>query len=420
MSKLRGKMIRYVFLSVVLVFFAMLAVLYFAMKVYYNYQADSIIGLIKSNNGNIPDFQEYSENTSLNNFQMELYFDEESEFRTRYFIVTLDSNGQAENTDIAHIAAVSEADAFTLAKEAVESGNTKGYIDNYRYVIFSENTDTVVFLDCSEYISLRKVVLTIVLLISGIFTVLVTLLFAFFSKRIVAPFEENSRRQKQFITDASHELKTPLAIISANAEVLQYKTGSNDWTENIIVQTGRMSGLINDLLTLSKMDELSGDFIIEPVCFDKIICETIKPFEEVLEQKNVTLKTEISENTSLNGNPEQLKQLVSILTENASKYVTDGGTIKISLASTFRQAVFSIYNTANLDNDIDYKHLFERFYRPDSSRSSKTGGHGIGLSIAQKIVIQHGGTISAKKIDNGICFTAVISRNVKAKTGRKK
>lgn len=423
MKKLRKKMILVVFLSVVSVFALTLIIVCVSLISYNTNQADGMTQIISIYNGVVPKMQEYEERLPLNdrNNQIIFNFNEESAFRTRYFIVYLNDDMQAEKVDIEHIASVDEESAYAMAESVITKNKTVGHIDEYRFRITqsSDEKNLIIFLDCSESLTLQSVTFMVLAAISVIFTLLITFIFVIFSKRVLKPFEENSQKQKQFITDASHELKTPLAIISANAEVLEYKTGSNEWLSNITGQVGHMSDLINELLTLSKMEEFDEDLCIESVNLSNVVNETINSLNEVFKQKNVDLQMNIGSDIVLNGDAKQLNMLISILAENASKYVVDSGIIKVSLTSSGKYTIFKIFNTAELDSNTNLKHLFDRFYRPDSSRTSSTGGHGIGLSIAKKITALHNGSISAKQIDNGVCFTAEISNNIKLKTVNK-
>lgn len=420
MKKLRKKMVFVVFLSAVSVFALTFIIVCLLLIIYNTYQADGMTQIISTNNGVVPKMQEYKKNT-LDKIQNQIEFNEESAFRTRYFVVYFNDDMQSEKADLAHVASIDEVTAYEMAELALSKNKTVGYIDEYRFRL-SENSDgknIVIFLDCSENFASQRVADIILAAISILFTLLITFIFAIFSKRVLKPFEENSRKQKQFITDASHELKTPLAIISANAEVLEYKSGSNEWLCNITEQVSHMSGLINDLLTLSKMEEFDAGLEVENVNFSDVMNEIIISFSEVFKQKNVNLQTNIDSAIRLNGNKKQLTMLISILVENASKYVTDSGIIKISLTSSNRYTTFEIFNTAELDGGINLDSLFDRFYRPDGSRTSTTGGHGIGLSIAKKITSLHNGSISVRQVDNGICFTAEISNNIKVKESKK-
>lgn len=251
-------------------------------------------------------------------------------------------------------------------------------------------------------------------LISFGFVLMITIVFSFLSKLIVRPFEENSRMQKQFITDASHELKTPLAIISANAEVLAYKNGENEWIKNITSQVTRISELVGELLTLNRLEEVDEITDITQVDLSGILNKYAGDFEEVLKGKNITLSKDIQPDVIINGNPSQLERLVSVLIENASKYASENGEVRIILSKNAKFVRLSVFNTCEIDPETDFRHLFDRFYRPDSSRTSKTGGHGIGLSIAKRIVTLHNGSIEAAPSENGIVFNAKISSKIKS------
>lgn len=408
-KKVQRRLILLVFLSVTGVLLILIAVIYGSLGIYSRYQADGMTELIRHNNGDMPHFQQYKDTDIGREFPFRIIFNEESEYRTRYFIVYFDETLSPTDVDINHIAAVTRLTALAMAAEAFDSGHTTGYIDTYRFRISkSETANMLIFLDCSESFTLTGVVLKIVCFTAVLIVILVTSVYAIFSKHVVRPFEENMLRQKQFITDASHELKTPLSIICANAEVLQYKEGESEWTKNIVTQTARLNGLIGSLLKLAKMDEMDENIALESFNFSTLAEETILTFQEIAKQKHVSVQSDIHPDIMLIGCPEQLKLLVSSLTENAVKYVNSSGTIEISLKTSGKNAVFKIFNTTEQKENIDLNRLFDRFYRPDHSRSSATGGYGIGLSIAKKTAVVHGGSLNVSQSKSGICFTAVI------------
>lgn len=263
-------------------------------------------------------------------------------------------------------------------------------------------------MDCTEEFDDARSVLITISVIALLFVAMITVVFKLISKRVMRPFEENSRLQKRFITDASHELKTPLAIISANAEVLAYKDGENEWIKNILSQVERSTVLINELLTLNRLEEIETNTVTMPVDLSGLIKETTDEFSEVFKGKNVSVGLDIKENVTVYGVREQLKRLVSVLVDNAAKYVTEGGRFKVTLKSGARNAVIEMFNTCELDSSVDYSHLFERFYRPDSSRTSGAGGHGVGLSIAKRVVELQKGSIEAKPVSEGLMFRVTL------------
>ena len=407
MKKLRLKMIGIVFASVVATFMVMTIILVMCFGAYRNRQADQITAMISENNGTVPQLKDYKQQQK-NSQAFERYFNnynEDSSYRTRFFRIFLDEDKKVTNVNMDHIAAVDEKKAVRMTKIAMLRRGKVGLVGSYRYR--KEYKDgqvrSIIFLDCKENQSFYHLAVTITITVSTLLTCLITVIFAIASKRAVRPFEINSNRQKQFITDASHELKTPLAIISANAEVLQYKGDGNEWTQNIIDQTKHMGKLINQLLVLAKLDEVQEKSEKQEADLKLLLEETIEPFEEVATQKKVTLKLHLEEGVTIRVNREQIAQLVSILTENAAKYVNDGGKIVWRLTKTQHGAVLVVKNTTEKELP-DTKRMFDRFYRSDSSRSSKTGGQGIGLSIAKKIVDSHKGSITAKAGDGMVTF----------------
>lgn len=407
MKKLRLKMIGIVFASVVAAFMVMTISLVMCFGAYRNRQADQITAMISENNGTVPQLKDYKQQQK-NSQAFERYFNnynEDSSYRTRFFRIFLDEDKKVTNVNMDHIAAVDVKKAVRMTKMAMLRRGKVGLVGSYRYR--KEYKDgqvrSIIFLDCKENQSFYHLAVTITITVSTLLTCLITVIFAIASKRAVRPFEINSNRQKQFITDASHELKTPLAIISANAEVLQYKGDGNEWTQNIIDQTKHMGKLINQLLVLAKLDEVQEKSEKQEADLKLLLEETIEPFEEVATQKKVTLKLHLEEGVTIRVNREQIAQLVSILTENAAKYVNDGGKIVWRLTKTQHGAVLVVKNTTEKELP-DTKRMFDRFYRSDSSRSSKTGGQGIGLSIAKKIVDSHKGSITAKAGDGMVTF----------------
>lgn len=411
MNSLRAKMIKIAFLAVAIVFILMSLIINFTISIHNTIQADNITQLIAENGGRMPNYKlsDDSDNKEEDDNSYPWGFNQESPFKTRYFLVLLNDEKKPDSCDISHVASISSDTAMSMTETALNEGSETGYVEMFRYRFAeSESGDYYIFLDCWENFHNRQVVLLIMLMIFLGFTALITLIFAICAKYVLKPFEENSKRQKQFVTDASHELKTPLAIISANAEVLEYKNGENKWTQTITREVQRMSSLINQLLTLAKLQET--DFTVVKEMFDltATATETVEKFTEVAAAKKAVITSDIQQGVTFNGSKEQIEQLISILTENASKYVTEEGEITIKLSTKGRKVFLNIFNTAELDPDADYERLFDRFYRTDSSRSSKTGGQGIGLSIAKQITQIYNGSIKAIPVNNGLMFSCVL------------
>ena len=226
------------------------------------------------------------------------------------------------------------------------------------------------------------------------------------SGTIVKPFAETYQKQKQFITDAGHELKTPLTIIDADAQVLEMDWGENEWLDDIQAQTKRLAQLTNSMLLLARMEEQPQAEKIQFPLSD-VVQETAETFEALAKTRSKTLSLEIEPMLSMYGEEASIRQLLSILLDNAIKYSDDNGTIAVSLKKQKNHMQLCVYNTVQSIDRESLPHLFDRFYRADPSRNSRIGGYGLGLSIAFSIVSAHKGKIWAQTADEkSLCITA--------------
>ena len=408
MKKLRRKIIIGVFLSATVVFALTIIIITISLNHQITRRADAMTDLIIKDHGRVPMKDEIEHMDGINLYN----YNEESPYRLRYFTVIYDDENHAVS-NVDHIAAIDNGTAVVMADIVRMSGRETGSYNDYRYRI-SKDDDMVVFVDyTAEYEAIDWLTVFLGMIAIG-FILMITIVFYFLSKRIVKPFEENARMQKQFITDASHELKTPIAIISANAEVLAYKNGESEWLDNITTQVTRISELVGELLTLNRLEEVDEISDIEPVNVSELTRSVCTDFEEVFRSRNVEINYDIQPDVTVNGNADQLKRLVSVLVENASKYASDNGEVRVALKKETRYTTLRVFNTCEIDQDVDYQHLFDRFYRPDSSRTSSSGGHGIGLSIAKRIAILHGGSIEAIPSDDGLTFHVKLSNKLKS------
>ena len=226
----------------------------------------------------------------------------------------------------------------------------------------------------------------------------VFLLLLFVSGKIVKPFAETYQKQKQFITDAGHELKTPLTIIDADAQVLEMDLGENEWLSDIQAQTKRLAQLTNSMLQLARMEEQPQ---VKKIAFplSDVVQETVETFGALAKTREKTLSIDIEPMLSLTGDEKAIRQLLSILLDNAVKYSDENGKISVSLKKYKNHIQISVYNTAQAIDRESLPHLFDRFYRTDASRNSRTGGYGLGLSIASSIVAAHKGKIWVETAD---------------------
>lgn len=319
-------------------------------------------------------------------------------------------DGTVFSVDTGRIAAVSSEEAAEYAAQLYAQGKTGGFFENYKYQAHACNEGIMyIFLDCNEELETFYSFLFVSILASLIGILLVFALVLFFSKLAVRPVAESYEKQKQFITDASHEIKTPLTVIDANTEVLEMESGENEWTKSIKNQVKRLASLTEKLVFLSRMEEENAALQMADFSLSEAILQTAQPYEAIAEVQGKTLSLEIERNVSYYGNEASLRQLISLLLDNAMKYSNPGGSIAVQFRTAGKNKVLSVKNTVSHIQKGKLDMLFERFYRLDSSRSSQTGGYGIGLSVARAIVTAHKGKISAQSDDGrSILFTIVL------------
>lgn len=341
---------------------------------------------------------------------------EEHEKQLRYFTVLLDAQDEIKKTDTSMINEADKIQPKKMVLEVLEHGKTSGYYQNYKYSVTRyEDGKRIIFLYCQSELAMVKEMFLISIGVSALMLLLMFLLVVGLSKKAITPLLESSEKQKRFITDAGHEIKTPLGIISANADVLELMHGKNEWTNSIHNQVERLDVLVKNLLLLSKTQEMEHRDFFEEFNLSQVIEDGAKSFCPVAKAKEILYELDIESNLMFYADKAQIEQLLSILVDNAMKYVTDGGEIKVILHKNKhkKQVYLEVYNTTQRIETKELNHLFERFYRSDLSRSRQSGGYGIGLSIAKSIVELHKGTIIAKSKDQtsiSFCATFPITR----------
>ena len=321
---------------------------------------------------------------------------------SRFFTVLMDTNGQIININTSRIAAVDDEQAEEFASEVVSKGTEHGFIGEFRYSVCDVNGLTgITFLDCGRVLDSFRDFLKASILMSVIGLLIVFAVISYFAGRIVKPVAESYEKQRRFITDAGHEIKTPLAIIKANLDVIKIDPGSTEESlEEIGNQVDRLSGLTNDLVYLSRMEEADSTVVTSELPLSDVVSETADSFEALAKESGKRIEKEIEPMLSVNGNVKDMEKLMSILLENAVKYSADDEPIKVSLRREGKNALLEVSNkTSEAVSKESMDHVFERFYRMDESRSSASGGYGIGLSMANAIVNSCGGKIAAETND---------------------
>ena len=308
-----------------------------------------------------------------------------------FYSVAISNNGSVLALDNGNKELYNNDKLTQIAKSILDEKKLSGRTSNLSYVVKDKNGYTLVaFMDNTVSEAGLRTMLRYVLIVGFTSIIGMFLLSLPLSKRIIKPLEENDRKQKQFISDASHELKTPVAIIATNAELLSREIGSNEWLENIKYENERMGILIKQLLDLSHAEDVIVS--MENINFSRIILGEILAFESFAFEKEKEFIIDIDKDVYLIGNQIQLKQLVSIILDNAIRH-SSGKNININLKSKNNTIELNFINDSYEIPQEKLNHIFDRFYRVDEVRNSEDLHYGIGLSIAKAIVEKHGGNI---------------------------
>ncbi len=355
--------------------------------------SDETLEIIAENKGRIPDGKDKGDKKSKPEKKEDI--SPETPYETRYFSVIYNKDGKTVHYNTEHIAAVDGDAAKKYADDVLRQGEIKGSYGVYRYLVTESDKGTAVtFLDCEKALDSVRTFFVISILISLAGLLAVFVLIYFLSKRIIRPFIEGQEKQKRFIADAGHEIKTPVTIIDADAEVLRLEMGDNEWIDDIKRQTKRMGSLTDDLIFLSRIDDNPTLTLCE-VDLSRTVKETIEDFGTIAKIKNIDLNFEAQENVVIRADERAVQRLMSALVDNAVKYSPENDTVTATLKTQPKTAVITIENTApNLERS-DVARIFDRFYRADKSRNNEVSGYGLGLSMAKAIVESHKGKISA-------------------------
>lgn len=415
-KKLRRKFILVTMLSV----FCVLAIIMTAINVI-NYTkissyADNVLNVLYENDGqfSLPDntVQPHNEQSqppdASQQFKPPHGMSEETPYETRYFTVRYEDS--EIKTDVNNIAAISSEEAISLSEEAIAKNRNRGYIGIYRFLV-ADNGSFILFVDCARQMETADSFLQASLLISGAGLVAVFVLVFFLSKYAVKPIAESYEKQKRFITDASHELKTPLTIISANNELIELTTGETQATQAISKQVVRMTAMIKNLTALASLDEMNKLAQRANFSLTDILTDISALFRPTIEDAGRIFNEKIDKDLMINGDETQIRQAVSIILENSSKYAKTFVTLNASI--TGKQIILELSNDADNVPQGNLDRCFERFYRTDEARASTVSGNGIGLSIAKSIVELHGGTINAFGSEDNIFKIKIVLQAVK-------
>ncbi|MCD7724025.1 MAG: HAMP domain-containing histidine kinase [Clostridiales bacterium] len=357
--------------------------------------ADEVLSLLSQNKGAFPDFEDNPRERLPRDMSPEIPYE------SRFFSVLLNEDGSVVQLETSRIAAIDAEMAIEYGQSVLASGAQHGFLEDFRYVVsYEEENVRITFLDCGRKLNSfwRFLLISVGMALTG-FVVVFFVIF-FFAGRIIRPIAESYEKQKRFITDAGHEIKTPLTIINANVDVLEMDLGENECLADIQQQTKRLTKLTNELVMLARMEE-AGDTMPKidfPV--SEVVADAALPFRTLAMQQDKEFTCNIQPMLSMNGNGKAVEQLVTLLMDNALKYSPAGGKVALDFVKQSKSLHLTVFNTTATEVSCEnLNHVFERFYRTDLSRNSQTGGHGIGLSVAKAIVTAHGGKIQATTKD---------------------
>ena len=408
-NKLRKRVILYTVASVVLVLALLMGIINAVNYMDKDRNADEILYYLAENGGDFPRHMDHGHKGD-DQFRPPRDMTEETPFETRFFSLTLKEDGTVKEINTGKIAAVSSSEAAEMANRAAASGKTTGYDGNYKYLIYDNDGETMyIFLDCTRDLSSVKSFLKISILVSLLGALAISLLVVILSPRMIKPVAESYAKQKEFITNAGHELKTPMTVIGSCTEVIEMQQGESKWTAGIKEQVKKLTDLTNHLVALAKMDEGGMDIPMEEVDLSGLVNEALEGFCLKAEHQGRTFEKSIEEGITVKGNPTMLTELVSILADNALKYGSADKPVRFDLSKKGKKAILTEENHAEGLTEGNLDRFFDRFYRGDTSHNSDTPGSGIGLSMARSIAEAHGGTISAESPDGErIVITAVL------------
>ncbi len=308
----------------------------------------------------------------------------------------------------------SETELSELVSRILSGKKERGWLQYYKFCVQTTrlpdgSLQTVIgLINASSHLYSVFTMLLISAVIGVVSFLLVLLIVILASRRAVNPIAESYARQRQFVTDAGHELKTPLTVISANNELLRMLYGESEWFDSIDKQVAKLNGLVQNLITLARMDEEQKP-VFDTFNLSDAVYDTAKSFENLIHSRGRLITFDIEENVLYLGDESKIRQLVSILMDNAAKYCDEGGKIAVHLKAD-KQIRLQIINDYSDAGDCDLERVFERFYRADKARTSD-GSYGLGLAIAKSIAQLHGGEIRAKALENDrVMFETILER----------
>ena len=408
--KLKIRFILLASAAIVCILLTMIAVLNSVRFLQTNGEIQAVLNILSANNGDFPSVEETAE--SLQNDRITI----DTIYQYRYFSVVYKEDKTLYSTNLDHLSNLSKEQALSYANKVIKNSRSSGVFkvgsQFYSYQITQDSKTKrylLVVLDSTNYLESRNDFFWLSLQLCFYSFIFFVLVVSGFSNFAIRPYIKNYENQKRFITNAGHELKTPLAIISANTELQELMTGENEWTESTKDQVKRLSNLINQMVVLARLEE-QPDVTLVDVNFSEVVKKVAGNFKSVIEKAGKKYEIKLQEDIHVKATEDELYELVSILIDNACKYCDEDGQIFVTLTKAKRgkRARLTVANSYADGKNVDYSRFFDRFYREDESHNQKQPGYGIGLSMAESLVRIFKGRIWVSYKKGLIGFTVLL------------
>ena len=408
--KLKIRFILLASAAIVCILLTMIAVLNSVRFLQTNGEIQAVLNILSANNGDFPSVEETAE--SLQNDRITI----DTIYQYRYFSVVYKEDKTLYSSNLDHLSNLSKEQALSYANKVIKNSRSSGVFkvgsQFYSYQITQDSKSKrylLVVLDSTNYLESRNDFFWLSIQLCFYSFIFFVLVVSGFSNFAIRPYIKNYENQKRFITNAGHELKTPLAIISANTELQELMTGENEWTESTKDQVKRLSNLINQMVVLARLEE-QPDVTLVDVNFSEVVKKVTGNFKSVIEKADKKYEIKLQEDIYVKATEDELYELVSILIDNACKYCDEDGQIFVTLTKAKRgkRARLTVANSYADGKNVDYSRFFDRFYREDESHNQKQPGYGIGLSMAESLVRIFKGRIWVSYKKGLIGFTVLL------------
>ncbi len=407
-ERLRRRMILICCTSVLGVFALIFGAIYIIGNQQLNRNMDMMTDRISEGNGVFRPFDK-DDPMSPGMNQSPGFLTDETPFSTRFFTVWITEDGKIIGANMESVSTVSIEDAYSLAQAVMEDGDIRGWQGSFRYKVFSAIRGVgIVFVDGSMNRSMTRTLMWTAAAVLAGCMLMISVVIVLLSKRVVRPIAESYEKQKQFITDANHELKTPLTLILTNLDIVESELGQSEWLDDIRTESQRMSALLVQLTALTRLDEDTPQMLITDFSFSDVCNDTVSEFAHLISSKGLTVTACIQPNLNIRGDEGAIRRLLTVLIDNAVKYCDPGGDIYLTATAKWQTELRVENSCADVDSIALHK-LFDRFYRADKARTPGNS-FGIGLSLAKAIAEKHRGEIKAYKAGPGRIGFRVIFR----------